>query len=83
MLLPMFNLDFNLELIDIHINPRQKVVSLTLCGATGDIQANICVATIPYDSETERQAIISKMEEVTKQLQDLQRWQEEKLTTKR
>lgn len=85
----MFNLDFHLELIDIHTNPRQKVVSLTLCGATGDIQANICVATIPYDNKTERQEVISKMGKVVKQLQDLQQWQEEKtygkkkLTTKR
>ena len=79
----MFNLDFNLELIDIHTDPTQKVVSLTLSGAMDDFQANICVATIPYDNETERQVVVSKMEKAANQLQDLQRWQEEKLTTKR
>lgn len=79
----MFHLDVCLELIDIGTDPKQKVVSLTLCGSTGDFQANICVATIPYDNETERQVVISKMEKAAKQLQDLQRWQEEKLTTKR
>lgn len=79
----MFHLDVCLELIDIDTDPKQKVVSLTLCGAMGDFQANICVATIPYDNETERQVVISKMEKAAKQLQDLQRWQEEKLTTKR
>lgn len=79
----MFNLDFHLELIDIHTNPIQKNVSLWLKCGIGEYQASICVATIPYDNETERQVVISKMEKAAKQLQDLQRWQEEKLTTKR
>ena len=79
----MFHLNVDLELIDIHTDPTQNHLSLTLSGAMGDFQANICVATIPYNNETERQVIISKMEGVAKQLQDLQQWQEEKLTTKR
>lgn len=83
----MFHLNVCLDLIDIHTYPTQKVVSLTLSGAIsgamGDFQANICVATISYDNETERLEVISKMEKAAKQLQDLQRWQEEKLTKKR
>lgn len=78
----MFNLDFNLELIDIHTNHIQNNVSLWLRCRMGEYQANICVATIPYDNETERTVAISKMEKAAKQLQDLQQWQEEKLTTK-
>lgn len=79
----MFNLDLHLELIDIHTNPSQKNVSLWLRCRSGVYKLSVCVAEIPYDNETERQEVISKMEKAAKHLQDLQQWQEEKLTTKR
>ena len=81
--MPPYNLSVPLELIDIHTDPIQKKVSFVLSGTMGAFQANIRFAVIPYDNETERQEVISKMEKVVKQLQDLQQWQEEKLTTKR
>lgn len=88
--MPHYNLSVPLELIDINTDPIQKNVSLMLSGTMGAFQANIRLAVIPYDNETERQVVISKMEKAAKQLQDLQRWQEEKtygkkkkLTTKR
>lgn len=79
----MFRLDFDLELIVVHTDPKEKNVSLWLRCGMSEYQANILLAVIPYDNETERQVVISKMEKAAKQLQDLQRWQEEKLTTKR
>lgn len=79
----LFNIGFQLELIDIQTDPKHKEVSLWLRCRMCEYQASICVATIPYDNETERQVVISKMEKAAKHLQDLQQWQEEKLTTKR
>lgn len=79
----MLHLKVDLELIDIHVNPNTKEVSLMLSGTLGDFQADIRVATIPYDNETQRQVVVSQMEQVAKRLQNLQQWQEEKLTTKR
>lgn len=81
--MPPYNLSVPLESIDVNTDPIQKNVSLMLSGTMGAFQANIRLAVIPYDNETERQVVISKMEKAAKQLQDLQRWQEEKLTTKR
>lgn len=79
----MARIEIKVELIDIHIDPIQKKILLKFQSSFGEYQIVVDIAEIPYDNETERQEVISKMEKAAKHLQDLQQWQEKKLTTKR
>ena len=46
----MFRLDFDLELIVVHTDPKEKNVSLWLRCGMSEYQANILLAVIPYDN---------------------------------